>query len=165
MDLTEWNQAGAEPVDIEHVNKLCARAFKIRELKAELNEKEKAFNAELEEIKTELMEIFNASKLDGFDATEGRVSLKDYFNVRTPKSVEDKKKFAKYLEKKKVFWEMMSFNSAQVNSFFEAEMEIAKQNGDVDFTVPGLGEKTHSQDISFRKKAAKKGQKDESESN
>ena len=161
MDLTEWNQAGAEPVDIEHVNKLCARAFKLKELKAELSETEKGYNKELEEIKQELMAILNASKLDGFDASDGRVSLKDYFNVRTPKSVEDKKKFAKYLEKKKVFWEMVSFNSAQVNSFFEAEMEHAKEIGDIDFAIPGLGEKTHSQDISFRKKAGKKGQKNE----
>lgn len=162
MDLTEWDAAGKEPVDIEHVNGLCARAFQIRDEKAALAKQEKTLNEELAEIKRELVEIFNASKLDGFDASQGRVSLKNYFGVKTPKSVADKKAFAKYLEKKKIFWEMMSFNSAQVNSFFETEMEIAKQAGDVDFEIPGLGEKSHSQDVSFRKKAGKKGQ-DESE--
>lgn len=158
MDLTEWDKAGAEPVDIKEVNALCERAFKLKALKDELKDKEKEYNSELEEIKEKLLVIFNASKLDGFDATQGRVSLKNYFSVRTPKSVEEKKAFAKYLEKKKIFWEMMSFNSAQVNSFFEAEMEHAKEAGDIDFAIPGLGEKTHSQDISFRKKAGKKGQ-------
>lgn len=151
-NLAEWDEAGRKSVDVREVNKLCERAFQIRDKKSELKLHEKSYNLELDDIKEKLLNIFNEAKLDGFDATHGRVSLKNYFGVKTPKTVEEKRAFAKYLQEKKIFWEMISFNSSQLNSFYDKEMEIAKEQGNVDFAIPGIGAPTHSQDVTFRKK-------------
>jgi hypothetical protein len=154
MDLTEWEKGDEKKVDLNEVNKLCQRAFEIRDEKSELTRQEKELNVELAEISGKLIAIFGEANLKGFDATQGRVSVADYFNVQTPKSVADKKAFAKYLETKKIFWEMATFNSKQLNSFYQKEMEIAAEEGNVDFVVPGLGGKTHTQKLRFKKKGA-----------
>lgn len=136
------------------MNELCDEYANLREKKENLNRQIKDVNDEMDEIETKFLGYLEEAELDSFDGAKGKVSIVNHFSVRVPQSVEEKKIFAKFLEKEKgVFWEMMSFNSRTINSFYKQEMEYAANEGNTDFKIPGLGEPTHQKTLSFRRKA------------
>jgi hypothetical protein len=46
---------------------------------------------------------------------------------------------------------MISVNSQTLNSFAKKELEAAKETGDIDFKIPGLGEPTLTEMIALRR--------------
>lgn len=142
-----------ESVSVKRMNQLCDEYAALREKKENLARLTKEVNEEMDTIEAKMLAYLEESELDSFDGTKGKISVVNHFGVRVPQSVEEKKQFAKYLEKKKVFWEMATFNSRTLNSFYKQEMEYAAQECNTDFKIPGLGDPTHQKTLSFRRKA------------
>jgi hypothetical protein len=81
----------------------------------------------------------------------GLLHTVDRFTVPVPKTIEQKKQFGKYLQEKGIFWELMSVNSATLNSFHKTELEAAISRGDVDFKLPGIGDPSHIRTLNIKK--------------
>lgn len=150
MDLIETGEKLERTIDALTLK--CEKAFDLREQKSVLAQEIKGINEELEKLTAEILETLEASELDGFDAKSGRVSVKNYFGVRTPKTEAQKKELFRYLQEKGIYWELVGVNSQSLNSFYNSEMEEATERGDLDFKIPGLEEPTLSKDLTFRRK-------------
>lgn len=108
---------------------------------------------------TEVMDMFESrvmSIMQAFNKTSYRSSYgllvrSERWSWKTPKSDEEKDAFYGYLKEKGLFDTMISVNSQTLNSFAKKELEAAKELGDIDFTIPGLGEPTLTEMIALRR--------------
>ena len=148
-----WNEE--TPLDAQNLaefDKLCASVFK---LKAEISEQEKAIDeqkAELEARQAQVMAIMKKHGkekyiVDGY----GTLSIQKNFGWTVPQDLEAKQAFFGYLREKGVLWELVNVNSRTLNSFCKAELEIAKERGDVEWNPPGLKQPSLVEKISMRK--------------
>lgn len=83
----------------------------------------------------------------------GTVSIRTKFQVTTPKSLEAKQAFFKFLAEKgeAVYYGILSVNSQTLNSFYNAELKAAQEVGAGNFSIPGIDEPTHRDTIAFTK--------------
>ena len=122
--------------------------------------KEKVDQLAYEKTKaTEVMDMWESkvmSVMQQFNKTSYRSSYgllvrSERWSWKTPKSDEDKQAFYGYLKSKGLFDTMISVNSQTLNSFAKKELELAKEEGDLDFKLPGLGEPTLNEMIALRR--------------
>ncbi len=106
---------------------------------------------ELEIAENEMVQMLIDAQLPNFRSEHGLASVSYRTSVKTPKTPEDKAAFYAYLKEKGLYDQMISVNSATLNSFFKDALETAKREGKDDFVVPGLGEVTVTPNLSFRK--------------
>lgn len=138
--------------ELKEINALCDDLADVREKKARLNAQLKELNEQEETFESKILSILEASDLESFDGTKGKVSIVNRFTVRVPQSIDDKQALFKYLQSRKIFYELVSVNSQVLNSFYKKEMEIAISEGNTDFKIPGVGEPGVKKTLSFRKK-------------
>ena len=84
----------------------------------------------------------------------GTLSANKSYSIKTPKTVEDKRKLFEYISGEKgedVLSDMLTVNSMTLNSFWKAELEIAKSAGNVDWELPGVGEPTQYTKLGMRR--------------
>jgi len=147
MDLTEFSGN-----NLTEMNVLCDKLADLREDKARLNAQLKEINEAEATIEAKILTFLDEAGLQSFDGARGKVSVVNRFTVKVPQSIDDKQALFKYLQARKIFYELVSVNSQTLNSFYKQEMEIAKGEGNIDFKIPGIGEPGVKQSISFRKK-------------
>lgn len=71
----------------------------------------------------------------------GTVYRQRNFSVKVPKSVDAKQRLFSWISSHKgvdVLDTMVSINSQTLNAFYKAELELAKERGDIDFALPGI---------------------------
>ena len=96
----------------------------------------------LEARKTEIQKMMEAMGLEkqplpGY----GTVFRQKSFSVKIPKDPESKERLFGWIKDHKgedVLRNMISINSQTLNSFYKAELEVAKEKGDVDWVLPGI---------------------------
>ena len=69
-----------------------------------------------------------------------------------PRTQEQKEAFFEYLKSRDLFWAYASVNSQALNAFYKAEFDAAMQDGDLDFSIPGIDEPDIVETIQMRKK-------------
>ena len=101
-----------------------------------------------EESKT--LEIMKSSAIKALETMEidkqhvpgcGTIFKQKAFSVKTPKTPEQKQQLFGWIKENKgadVLRNMLSINSNTLNSFYKSELEVAKEEGNVDFSLPGL---------------------------
>lgn len=92
-----------------------------------------------------------AAGIERFDGELAAVTMKEKTSVKVPKSPEDKAAFFGYLREQGVFDDLATVNSATLNSWYRAELEVRRASGKSE-EVPGLGSVTSYYDLSVRKK-------------
>jgi hypothetical protein len=118
------------------------------ELKDKLSEKE----IKRREVEAQLLSALDELGKSRWDiAGIGTISTVDKWSYKTPKTPEQKHLFFEYLKLKNVFEEIVSVNSQTLNAFAKREMEIARDEGKTDFSIPGLEEPTLYKTVSLRK--------------
>jgi len=80
----------------------------------------------------------------------GSVSVSSRLSVRTPKTPDEKEAFKEYLEEKGAL-DLLSINSRTLQSLYKEEMEAALEEGNIDFSMPGVGEPTFTETLTMRK--------------
>lgn len=109
---------------------------------------------ELQELDAKILAQLEASELSSFKTKFGTVVRTRRYSVRVPATAEDKAALFDWLKTKgdAVYWRYTTVNSQALNSLYKAEMEIAKEEGNTDFKIPGLGLPEMSQTLSRRTK-------------
>ncbi len=113
---------------------------------AELDAQKKAIIAplqtKLDALEGKLLEQLEAAGIKSYSAKAVTVTRAVRYTVATPKTPAEKGAYFDWVRGKSedLYWAQMSVNSQTLNSFYKEQMEIAKDAGDMDFAIPGLGE-------------------------
>jgi hypothetical protein len=102
-------------------------------------------------FESKVMSIMQAFNKTSYRSSYGLLVRSERWSWKTPKSDEEKDAFYGYLRAKGLFDTMISVNSQTLNSFAKKELEAAKETGDIDFKIPGLGEPTLTEMIALRR--------------
>lgn len=129
-------------------------AKRIAEEQAEIDKIEEGLDkmkAVLNEDKLKMIELMNQNGITSFRSEFGNIIKNRRFSVSLPKDPDDWTKLWNWLEEKGHKEALMTINSQRFNSFYAAEMDNAKAEGNFDFQIPGIGEPKASEYLSIRK--------------
>ena len=121
MELTEFKEK-------------CMEMFEQKNRVEIYKVKLKAQTAILEQQKRFIMDKLEEFDLKKFDTGQGVVTRVEKFNAK----VIDKHKLWDYLFERGILTEVATFNADSVNKFYKTEMEIAIENKDSNFEIPGV---------------------------
>lgn len=103
-----------------------------------------------QEIEESLSALMLDAEISSYRGKAGTVSISTRQSVALPKG-QDKEIFFQYLKDIGIYEEVISVNSAWLNSFYKKEMEAAREKQDPFYVIPGLGVPFSKQILSFRK--------------
>lgn len=114
----------------------------------------KPLREKLDQLDAMIVEALTKAELTSFKSKHGTIVRSTRYSVQTPKTIEEKRAFFKWLNEKgpEVYWTYATVHSASLNSLYKTEMEVAKQEGNLDFKIPGIGEPTATPILSRRKR-------------
>lgn len=112
------------------------------ELETLKRQKVKPLEEKIAVLEGRILDVLWSNDITSYRAKAVTVIRATRYTVATPKTQEDKAAYFAWLRAKseETYWAQMSVNSQTLNSFYKAEMEVAKESGDIDFKIPGLGE-------------------------
>lgn len=110
--------------------------------------------AKAKELETKILAQLEAENKTSYKSNRGTIVRSRRYTVRVPATMEAKEQFFGWLKSKgdEVYWKYTSVNSQALNSLYKAEMEIAKEEQNVDFKIPGLGAPEMMTSLSKRSK-------------
>lgn len=141
-----------EKITVEQIEAKIASLAKLRQTYNEAKLQATAINSQVEELELQILADLENMGKTSYQSESGTVSAVLRSTVKTPKDLESKRLLFGYLMEKGIFEELVSVNSATLNSFFKTENEAAIERGDLMFKIPGLDNPTNSFTLSFRKK-------------
>lgn len=124
---------------LKHVNSLAKDGFK---QKAEIDRIKvvlRAAETKLTNITDELLPLLKDAGLTKVEIDGcGKIIVDNKISVKVPKDPEKKDAFFRYLREKGIFDSVATVHSATLNSFYNAEIAAAREEGKTDFQIPGL---------------------------
>jgi hypothetical protein len=150
MEVTE--QA---PITLADFEELVGRSYKLADEIAELERVTlKPMKERLDNLDSQILEHLTKLDMTSFKSKHGTVVRSNRYSVQTPKTIEEKKEFFRWLNEKgpEVYWSYATVNSQSLNALYKAELEVAKEEGNLEFKIPGIGEPTATPILSRRKK-------------
>ncbi len=140
-----------EETTVGELENLCSKIAEQRNICDEASSKLKTENQNLDALEIRLMETLSALNKDNYKSNVGTFSITHRTSVRIPQG-DDREAFFGYLKEIGAFDALITVNSKTLNGWYSKQFEAAKDSGNVmDFRVPGLGEPSISEHLSFRK--------------
>jgi len=140
------------PITAEELKQMVKEAFEARAALDVVKKKKTEMEAQYKEMCNSILFWLEEVELENFKVPGfGNAIVQNKFSVKTPKDPEAKEKLFRYLQGKGHFWEVVSVNSATLNSYYKEQMEEAVEADDFDFAIPGIDEPMHYQQLQMRK--------------
>lgn len=142
-EVDEWYEAPKDfdAITQEELEKLCAKVAEQRAVCDAKADELKAQNKILEELEQAVVAFLKHSNRSNYGSKVGTLSLRQMRSWSLPKTPEDRTAFFNHLKKQGMYQNMITVNSATLNSYLRAEFENAQKDGrSSDFAVPGIGE-------------------------
>jgi hypothetical protein len=139
--------------DFTKFHDLIKSAWDVRKQKAELEVEKKKLNAKLAEIEGEIEGILEENDLKSYKSPMGTVGTTTRFSVKLPASPDDKQALYEWIQNEKgkdVLEGFLTINSQTLNKFYNEEVALAAERGEVLFNIPGLQPPTGVTRISYR---------------
>lgn len=144
-----------KPVDSITMNDLEKQCAEIAAQRAVVDAAEEVKKREADKLKLlegKMIETLTSLERDSFQSKVGTFYKTHKMSFRLPKSPEEKEAYFKYLQDQGVYDSMISVNSMTHNSYCKQQFEVAQAEGrSLDFAIPGVGEPTILENLSFRK--------------
>ena len=118
-------------------------------------EEAKRLKAEMSNTEGWLMACMKEHNKSSYKSSIGTLIISKRFTVALPKTLDDKRKCFEWIleqEGQDSFDGMVSINSKTFNKYYKEHMEKAFDEGDVDFSIPGVEEPKHIEQFSVRSK-------------
>jgi len=123
-----------QEINLSELQEACKKMFiqkaKVAKMKELKTIEEKIFS----DMENGIIDMLEHHNLKTFDTGFGKVT-------RTNKpyaKITDKDALGKFLKERGIFEDLITFNAAKMNSFYNEEMDRAKENMDLDFKVDGM---------------------------
>ena len=153
MEAQDWAVPQGE-ISTQELDRQVAELQKAWDIYDEKAKQAKELKEAYDKKEAQVLELLRlAGKTKYFVEGLGTVYKINRFQVTTPKTIESKTELFKYLQKTKGIefaWSLFGTNSQSLNSFYNRELEEAKEAGK-EFNIPGLDEPTHKESLGFRK--------------
>jgi hypothetical protein len=138
---------------IKEMQDVCKRIVENQAQIESMQMKIKPLSEDLEKHKKILMAFLDQNEMSSFKAQGFTFVVAEKFSVETPKG-EDRPKFFDWCAEKKG-WEFVkqsfTMNSQSLQGFYKAEQEVAVQEKNIDFKIPGIGEPKAFKMLQIRK--------------
>ena len=135
---------------LKEVDELVTKLAEHRRTKDDLESKKKLVNVEIDTLETRIIALLTEAELKTFQGQAATVTVTERMSVKVPRDPESREAFFNYLKDKGMFESLITVNSQSLNKFYKTEEEVAVQNGEIDFKIPGLEQPTVYPDLSFR---------------
>lgn len=135
------------------VTELDAVVQSLGELRKEADEKKAALtevNKKITALEDQIVKHLKDMKRDSYQTPFGTAYIIQKWNVKTPKTDEDKKAFFSWLEENEIFLAYATVNSQSLNALYREKMQAAKDSGEL-LSIPGLEAPTLYEGLGFRK--------------
>ncbi len=142
MDMTE--------ITVAEMNKQLEKIRELRQKEAVIANEKKMVTNELELEEGRMIDMLERSGLNSYKGPHGQAIITAKTSVKIPRSSEDREAFFNYLKELELYDSMIGVNSQTLNSFYKSQFEAAKERGDIDFQIPGIGEVELRKSLSFR---------------
>ena len=120
------------------VKELWRQKEVVDDIKDKLGSESKKFEA----MKSNAVKALEAMEIDKQHVPGcGTIFKQKSFSVKTPKDPESKRALFGWIAENKgqdVLDNLLSINSMTHNSLYKSELEVAKEEGNVDFALPGI---------------------------
>ena len=151
MNWFEDENKELDKVTVNELEELCSA---IRDSRAEcdrIKAESKNANEKLDGLEKKLMGCLTALGKDSYKSDVGNFSINHRTSVRVPQG-DDRVVFFEWLKEKGYYDSYVTVNSQSLNSLYRQEFDRAKEEGSLDsFSIPGIGEPTINEILSFRK--------------
>lgn len=155
MEEMDFGMGQSVPIGettLAELNSFCEKYKTLYDKAKEVKEELEALEESKKEYGTKIVNLLNEFKMPSIKNEFGNFIISNRFTVTTPKTPETKQAFFAYLQEKGIFEDMVSVNSQTLNAYYRTEMDQALERGEVDFSIPGIGEASMVQTLSLRKK-------------
>ncbi len=127
---------------------------RIKAIRAKLSKRDDKLMELEKKHKGELIKILEAADLDNFHGSEFMVYLVHKDSWKTPKTLEDKKKFFDYVRSlgEEQFYTWLGINSQSLQTFCKEQQLDEHGNLKIGFQVPGIEPSTTTVDLNIKKK-------------
>lgn len=122
-------------ITVKELDGMVEECFKLKNDYQEASKVKAEAHGKMEMKQQEVIDALQELGKTSYKAPKGTFSYKVIENFRTPKDNESRAKFFSYLKEKGVYDELITVNSATLNSW--AKEEIATYDG-LDMQIPGL---------------------------
>jgi uncharacterized protein (UPF0335 family) len=136
---------------VQDLERLCLEVASQREIVAEFERGKKAANELLETLEQKVLDVFKGLDKTSYDSKVGKFIISHRQSVKLPATPEDRERFFQYLKDSGQFDSTITVHSATLNRLYKDEFEKAKDRGDDDFEIPGIGPPTVAEILSVRK--------------
>jgi len=140
-----------QSVDLSVLSSLHQNILEMREQKTSIEKQAKEVGAKIDEAEAKLLQHLRDAGMKSIKTNLGLVSINSKFSIRLPQGADEWEKFYGYLKEKGHYDGMITVSSQRLNAYYREELEQAKVRGDIDFAIPGLGEPSIHETLSFRK--------------
>lgn len=155
-ELKEWNEfnentSGITTQQLDAMGREYQAKYKEYEA---ANSKAKLLFHEAEELEVKMVEAMTAAgKTKYYVEGVGTFYFSNKMSVKTPKTIEDKKAFFKYLWEKHgetFYWDKISVNSQVLQKIYNEDAKSAAENGEAIFHIPGLEQPKSMTSLNFK---------------
>jgi len=129
-----------EDITLHDFEMLCAKMYEIQNIIDAIDETKKSHNKTLSQIQEKVMAYMDKYHKTSYKTSQGTVVKATKFQVTLPKDPESKSALWNYLKSRGHFDELISINHQKLNSYYKQEMEVAAEEGNIDFKIPGVDE-------------------------
>lgn len=136
-----------EKITVAQLQDLCLAMFKQKAHVAELKLVKTTNEKQLSEMQEKIIFHLDELELKNFDTGFGKIS-----KVNKPYAkITDKAALSSFLKEKGIYEDLVTFNAAKMNSFYNEEMAKAKEEMDLDFKVDGMDVSSNRVSLSVTK--------------
>jgi predicted nuclease with TOPRIM domain len=125
-------------VTLKEFEELIESAYTLKREKDELEAKAEEVGARLSGIQNQLITYMEEFDKTSYKSKHGLIVRAEKMSVKVPKDPSAKEAFFNYLAEKGIKDDILTVNSKTLNSFYNAEMEAARERGETDFSMPGV---------------------------
>ena len=152
VDLDSIHQANLEGVTFQQIQVMIKEFSDAKSDYDEASRQQKSCKEVMDNYGKRLLEVLKKHDVKSMPSPYGHVITSVRWSWKTPKEKSAREAFFNYLKEKELYDEMITVNSQSLNAFCKSELETAKEEGNIDFTIPGLDEPSLSETISLRRK-------------
>lgn len=133
----------------EQFDSLCGAIAGLKDKKDEIKKTLAEVQKELDDKEAMALEWLTQLDRDSYQSKFGTVYKKRITSVSMPKDPVEREKFFKYLKERGSYDALVTINSRSLNAYYQSELELAAEQGNIDFAIPGLGEARVFEDTGF----------------
>lgn len=138
-----WEEVKEKPMDditLDAFEALCAKAYELDTQIKALDQEKKGINETLAQVEQKIMAYMQKYNKTSYKTQYGTIVFAKKFQVKLPETESDKQAMYAYLREKGHFDNLVSVNHMKLNSYYKQELEIAVEEGNIDFKIPGIKE-------------------------